>query len=396
MPAISAPVYLDHAATTPVRPEVATAMQLALEDNFGNPSSAHAWGRRARILLEEARSTLAHAIGTSPECVVFVRGGTESNNLAVLGRARYDAARGARAHVITSAIEHPSVFEAARRVAAEGGRHTVVGFSGLDLDVGALAKALRQRASVASFIWVDNETGLELPIGEVGEMCRDHGVQLHSDSVQAVGKLAVEVDDLSLDMLTLTGHKVYGPKGAGALLVRERGALEPLHFGGGQERGLRPGTEDVVGAVGLAEAVRLAVGEQRSEAGRLKRLRDRVEAAVLAVVPGARAIAGEVPRAPHISSLRIPGADSDVLLAALDQVGVAASAGSACASGSGGRSRAVEALHPDDSGAVVRLSFGRLNAARAGERIAELVVGAAERARALGAAGNPRRHGQGR
>ncbi len=389
MPAISTPAYLDHAATTPVRPEVATAMQLALEDNFGNPSSVHAWGRRARTLLEEARSTLAHAIGTSPECVVFVRGGTESNNLAILGRARHDAARGARAHVITSAIEHSSVFEAARRVATEGGRHTVVRFSGLGLDFGALVTALRQGASVASFMWVDNETGLEIPIGEVGEMCRDHGVQLHSDSVQAVGKLSVEVNELSPDMLTLTGHKLYGPKGAGVLVVRERGGLEPLHFGGGQERGLRPGTEDVVGAVGLAEAVRLAVGEQRSEARRLKRLRDRVEAEVLAGVPGARAIAGEAPRAPHISSLIIPGADSDVLLAALDREGVAASAGSACASGTGRRSRAVEALQPDDSGAVVRLSFGRLNAAHAGERIAELVVGAVERARALGAAGNP-------
>ena len=389
MPATLAPVYLDHAATTPVRPEVATAMQLALEDNFGNPSSAHAWGRRARILLEEARSKLAHATGASPECVVFVRGGTEANNLAILGRARQDAARGMRAHVITSAIEHPSVFEAARRVATEGGQHTVVRFSGLGLDLDALAAALRQGASVASFMRVDNETGLELPIGEVGEMCRGHGVQLHSDSVQAVGKLSVDVDAISLDMLTLTGHKLYGPKGAGALLVRERGALEPLHFGGGQEGGLRPGTEDVVGAVGLAEAVRLAVDEQRSEGRRLERLRDRVEAEVLAGVPGARAIAGEAPRAPHISSLGIPGADSDVLLAALDQVGVAASAGSACASGSGRRSRAVEALQPDDSGAVVRLSFGRLNAAQSGERIAELVVGAAARARALGAAGNP-------
>ena len=370
------PIYLDHAATTPVRPEVAAAMEAALAEDFGNPSSGHAWGRRARRRLEEARATLADALGAPADRVFFTRGGTESDNLAVLGRVRHDLAHGIRPHVVTSAVEHPAVLEAAQRAAREGAEHTVIGFNAGSLDLRALDTALREYTSLVSCMWVNNEIGLVLPIGEVAAVCRRRGVPLHSDAVQAVGKLPV-------DLLTLTGHKIYGPKGTGALIVRDFRTLRPLHFGGGQERGLRPGTEDVAGAAGLSEAVRLAVAEAPAEAARLAALRDEVEAGILSRTPGARVHAGALARAPHILSLGIPGADSDTLLAALDASGIAASGGSACASGSGAPSRTPATLHPADRAASLRLSFGRLTRSRDTGRIVRTVAEAVERTRAL-------------
>ena len=376
-------IYLDHAATTPVRPEVAEAMAATLANDFGNPSSGHAWGRRARRRLEDARATLAGSLGAPADRVFFTRGGTESDNLAVLGRLRHDLARGIRPHVVTSAIEHPAVFEAAERAAREGAAHTVIGFEGGGLDLDALDAALGTRPSVVSCMWVNNETGLVLPIVEVAAMCRRHGVSLHSDAVQAVGKLPVDWGEVPVDVLTLTGHKIYGPKGAGALIARDFRALRPLHFGGGQEKGLRPGTEDVAGAVGLAEAVRLAVAEMPAEGARLGAIRDEVEAGLMSRIPDARVNAGGMRRAPHILSLGIPGADSDTLLAALDVSGIAASGGSACASGSSATSRTLAALHPGDGAAALRLSFGRLTRSRDAGRIVRTVADAVGRTRAL-------------
>ena len=376
-------IYLDHAATTPVRPEVAEAMTATLAGDFGNPSSGHGWGRRARRRLEEARASLAAALGVPADRVFFTRGGTESDNLAVLGRVRHDLAHAVPPHVVTSAIEHPAVLEAAERAARKGVAHTVVGFDGGILDFDALEAALSERPSVVSCMWVNNETGLILPMAKIGAACRRRGVPLHSDAVQAVGKLEIDWGDAPVDLLTLTGHKIYGPKGTGALIARDFRTLQPLHFGGGQEKGLRPGTEDVAGAVGLAEAVRLAVAEAPAESTRLGVLRDRVETALLARIPGARVHADRLPRAPHISSLGIPGADSDTLLAALDASGIAASGGSACASGSSAPSRTLAALYPGDGAASLRLSFGRLTRGRDTARIVRTVAGAVERTRAL-------------
>lgn len=376
-------IYLDHAATTPVRPEVAGVMAGALAEDFGNPSSAHAWGRRARRRLEEARATLAAALGASGDQVFFTRGGTESDNLAVLGRVRHDLAHARPAHVVTSAIEHPAILEAAERAAREGAVHTVIGFDAGVLDLDALEKALRERPSLVSCMWVNNETGLALPMADVAAACRCHGVPLHTDAVQAVGKLEVDWGSAPFDLLTLTGHKIYGPKGTGALIARDSHGLRPLLYGGGQERGLRPGTEDVAGAAGLAEAVRLAVAEAPAEAVRLRGLRDQVEAALLGRIRDVRVNAGERPRAPHIVSLAIPGADSDTLLAALDSAGIAASGGSACASGSSMPSRTLAALYPGDGAAALRLSFGRLTGSRDIGTVVGAVVDAVARTRAL-------------
>ena len=384
MPTISSAIYLDHAATTPVRPEVAAAMSASQAEDFGNPSSGHAWGRRARSRLETARATLAASLGVAPAHVFFTRGGTESDNLAVLGRVRHELAEGVAPHVVTSAIEHPAVLEAAQRAVHEGGRHTVIGFRAGTFDLDALENALRDdRPGLVSCMWVNNETGLVLPMAEISALCRRYGVPLHSDGVQAVGKLPVDWAEAPVDLLTITGHKIYGPKGTGALIARDFRTLLPLHFGGGQERGLRPGTEDVAGASGLAEAVRLAVTEAPAESARLGALRDTVEAELMSRVPGARVNAGSLPRAPHILSLGIPGADSDTLLAALDASGIAASGGSACASGSSAPSGTLAALYPGDTAAALRLSFGRLSRRRDAGPVVRAVAEAVERTRAL-------------
>ena len=384
MSTISSAIYLDHAATTPVRPEVAAAMSASQAEDFGNPSSGHAWGRRARSRLETARATLATSMGVAPAHVFFTRGGTESDNLAVLGRVRHELAEGARPHVVTSAIEHPAVLEAAERAVREGGRHTVIGFRAGAFDLDALEDTLRDdRPGLVSCMWVNNETGLVLPMAEISALCRRYGVPLHSDGVQAVGKLPVDWAQTPVDLLTITGHKIYGPKGTGALIARDFHALLPLHFGGGQERGLRPGTEDVAGASGFAEAVRLAVAEAPAESARLGALRDTVEDELMSRVPGARVNAGSLPRAPHILSLGIPGADSDTLLAALDASGIAASGGSACASGSSAPSGTLAALYPGDTAAALRLSFGRLNRSRDAAPVVRAVAEAVERTRAL-------------
>ena len=385
MPNAADPIYLDHAATTPVRPEVVAAMTGCLEGDFGNPSSGHRWGRSARGRLDEARATVAAAMGVDPGSVCFTRGGTESDNLAVLGSVRSRIAeRGpSSAHVVTSAIEHPAVMAAAARAQEEGARHTVIGFEAGFFDMDALRAALRERPSVVSCMWVNNETGLELPIARIAAECRSHGVRLHSDAVQAVGKIPLSFAQAPVDLLTVTGHKIYGPKGTGALIARSLRGIEPLHFGGGQEGGLRPGTEDVAGAAGLAKAVRLAVREAPAESQRLATLRDMVQSRLLQRIPGLRVNGDGLPRAPHILSLAIPGVDSDTMLAALDADGIAASGGSACASGSSAPSASLAALQPGDTAAALRLSFGRLNDETQVERIATAVAGAIARVRSL-------------
>lgn len=386
MPTHPDPLYLDHAATTPVRPEVVEAMAACMTGVFGNPSSGHDWGRQARRRLEEARATVASALGVTPSSVCFTRGGTEADNLAILGLARCARRQGARPHVVTTAIEHPAVDEAAQQAAREGARHTVVGFVEGALDLDALGRVLARRPAVVSCMWVNNETGLALPMDEIAAACREWDVPLHSDAVQAVGKIPVSLTRTPVDMLTVTGHKIYGPKGTGALIVRGgrgRPGIEPLHFGGGQERGLRPGTEDVAGAVGFAAAVRLAVAEAAAESVRLTEIRDAVESGLRASVPELRVNGDGLPRAPHILSLAIPGADSDTLLAALDASGIAASGGSACASGSSAPSASLSALYPGDTATSLRLSFGRLNAAGQVDRIVAAVAGAVARTREL-------------
>ncbi len=358
-------IYLDHAATTPLRPEARDAMEPFGAEAFGNPSSTHGWGRRAAVVLEEAREVVAAALGVRASEIRFVRGGTEANNLAVLGRARAAAADGAPPLVVCSAVEHRAVLEPAEAVEREGGERVLLPVSEEgSLDLAALDRALERRPALVSVMWVNNETGTVLPVEAVADRCREAGVPFHTDAVQAVGKVPVDLERVAASLLTVTGHKLGGPKGAAALVVRDGTRLEPLLFGGGQERGLRPGTEDVAGAVGLARAVRLAVEEIESVAPRLEALRDRLSERLRDTLPGVRVHAGTGERAPHVLSLGIPDLDGEALLAALDLEGVAASGGSACSSGAHRGSHVLAALHGEEyDAATVRFSLGRTTTA---------------------------------
>jgi cysteine desulfurase len=370
--------YLDHAATTPLRAEVGDAMAPYLSEVFGNPSSTHAWGRRAAAALEEARERSAAAIGARSGEVYFVRGGTESDNLAIWGRVGLAHGAGRAPLIAHSTVEHKAVLESAAAACGPGGEVVVVpvdATGGLDLD--ALDRALLRSPDLVSVMWVNNEVGTVLPVAEVVRRARAAGVPVHSDAVQAIGKVAVRVGgDAGPDLLTLTGHKIYGPKGTGLLYVRTGVALQPLLHGGGQERGLRPGTQDVAGAWGMTRALELAVAERDSEAPRLQALRDRLEAGLRSRVDGIRVHGAAGERAPHISNLGVPAVDQEALLAGLDLAGVAASSGSACNSGVTRASHVLRALYgPEADGfASVRFSLGRATTEAAIDRVVEITA----------------------
>ena len=354
-------IYLDHAATTPIRTEVREGMLAILDGEFGNPSSAHGWGRRAAARLEEARDRVAGAIGADRGEVYFVRGGTESDNMAILGHAEAVRRRGDTPYVVVSAIEHKAVMSASAEVENRGGRCTTVpAHADGTLDLDALDNALADGASMVSVMTVNNEVGIHLPIEAVVERTQAHGAVFHTDAVQALGKVPVSLQDVPIDLLSLTGHKIYGAKGTGVLFVRHGVDLVPLIFGGGQEKALRPGTEDVAGAVGMSIAVDLAVQEQESEADRIRKLRDLLQSRLESGIAGLR-VHGDVPnRAPHILNVGIPDADPEALLAGLDLEGIAASAGSACESGAQAASHVLEALYGRLEGvAALRFSPGR-------------------------------------
>lgn len=355
-------VYLDYAATTPVRDEVLEAMEPFANDRFGNPSSMHRWGRAARAALDDARATIAEAIGARPSEIIFVRGGTESDNLAVFGA--HETLSGADpASVAVSAIEHSAVLEPARRIEETGaGRCVVLGVSPEgSLDLERLERTADAAPTLASVMWANNETGMTLPVAAAASIVHDRGGLIHSDACQALGKVPVDVRAVPVDLLSVTGHKIHGPKGAGFLFVRSGRSIQPRVFGGSQELAIRPGTEDVAGAVGLATAVRLAVAELNAHADRLASLRDRLESRLSERVSGLRVNAAGAPRAPHVSSIGVSGVeDGSALLMALDLDGVAVSGGSACHSGSGQASHVISALYgPDDAYATIRFSFGR-------------------------------------
>ena len=382
-------LYFDHAATTPLRREALDAMRPCLAGAFGNPSSTHRWGRRARAALDDARAECARALGAEPGEIAFVRGGTEADNMAVLGRAAVALAAGRRPRAIATTIEHPAVREACAQVATRGGTNVriAVGPDG-DLDEDALEDALSRKACVLSVMWVNNEVGTVLPVARVVARARATGVVTHSDAVQAVGKVPVDFGRAGLDLASISAHKIGGPRGVG-LLYRRRGVeLLPLLFGGGQERSLRPGTEDVAGAVGLARALTLAVREQPEEADRLAVERDRLQAAIVDALPGTRVFGVEGERAPHLLNLGFPGLRAATLVMAFDLAGVAVSGGSACASGSTTTSPVLRALYGQaaEGLASVRFSLGRTTTCEEVDEAARRTVEVVTRAREL--AGN--------
>ena len=378
-------VYLDHSATTPLAPEALEAMRPHLETRFGNASSLHAWGREARAALEDARAAMARAVGApDPQALVFVSGGTEADNLAVKGAARARARRGG--HLVVSAIEHHAVLEAAAALEAEGFAVTQVPPDDRGrVDPDAIEAALRAETILAAVMLVNNETGAVQPLQEIAARCRARGVLVHGDCVQALGKIPVDVGALGVDLAAFSGHKVYGPKGIGALYVRPGTPMEALMHGGFQERSRRGGTEHVAGAVGFARAVQVTLDALAEDAPRLTRLRECLEAGILAAVPGVRVNAGAAPRAPHITNLAFEGVTAESLLIALDLEGVAASAGAACSSGSLEPSHVLRAmgLGPERCASSVRFSLGRGTTTAEVDCTVGAVTRAVERLRAV-------------
>jgi cysteine desulfurase len=356
-------VYLDYAATTPVRPEVLEAMLPYLtEQGFGNPSSAHRFGRAARAGIEQARREIAGAVGAEPNQVIFTSGGTEADNLGIVGSALAARAHAAPMCVVVSAIEHKAILAAAHAVCALGGREVVLPVESTGrVDLAALDSALAERPAVVSIMWVNNEVGVIQPVREIAQRCRAAGVAFHTDAVQAFGKLPICLSDLPCTLLTLSGHKIGAPKGIGALVVRDRKAVEAIIHGGGQQYGIRPGTENVAGAVALGRAAALAASEQHEEAQRLQRLRDALAEKLKATISDLVVNGEHGDRAPHVLNVSIANADSEALLMHLDLAGVAASSGSACSTGSVEPSHVLVAMGVPRELALgaIRFSFGR-------------------------------------
>ena len=382
-------VYLDNAATTAVRPEVLEAMLPFLgSDAFGNPSSAHRFGRAARAGVEEAKRTIAAALGAEPNQVIFTSGGTEADNLAVVGAALASRARGGPFRVAVSAIEHKAVLEAAHFVTHLGGEDILLAVSASGIvEAGALEEAFARGVGLVSVMWVNNEVGVVQPIARLAARCAEAGVPFHSDAVQAFGKVPVSFRDSGCNLLTISGHKIGAAKGIGALVVRDRRTVEAIVHGGGQQFGLRPGTENVPGIVGLGKAVALAVAEQAELADRLATLRDTLERQILAVVPDAIIHASHTERAPHLSNVSIPGTDSEAMLMQLDLAGIACSAGSACSTGAVEPSHVLSAMGvPHDLGvAALRFSFGRGNSLEDVDGVVAALPKIVEKVRALAA-----------
>ncbi len=386
-------VYLDHNATTPLRAEVVEAMGETLAATWGNPSSIHAVGRRARAAVEGARQEVAALVGATPEEVVFTSGGTEGNHLAIRGLA-VEAARARRAslggrapHVVSSPLEHPSVTGALAELRREGFEITLLPCDEQGrLDPAALAEALRAETVLVTLALANHEIGNVYPIRVFAELARARGARFHTDAVQAAGRLPVDFRALGVDALTLSGHKLYGPKGIGAVVLGRPTAAHPLAPGGHQERERRAGTENVAGIVGLGAAARLARAELDETAARIGALRAELERRLLAL-PGARLHGAPEARVPGTTNVGFAGVDGELVLINLDLEGICVSTGAACTSGTLTPSPVLRALglSPADAREGVRFSLGRGTTADEVERVGRLLPGILERVR--GAAG---------
>jgi cysteine desulfurase len=380
------PVYLDHAASTPVRPEVLEAMQPYLGASFGNPSSSHRFGRLARAGLEQARREVAEALGAEPSQVVFTSGGTEADNLAILGTALRARRQGRPMRVVTTAVEHKAVLAAAHAVVGLGGEEVIVPVDAHGVvDLARLDAELSRSPTIVSVIWVNNETGVRQPVEAIARRCRDAGVPLHADGVQAFGNLPISLAECPCSLLSISGHKIGAPKGIGALIVRDKTTIDPLIHGGGQQLGIRPGTENVSGAVALGRAATLAAAEVADKATRLQELRDRLLDGLRAAVPDLQVNGAGAERAAHVLNVSVPGADGEALLMHLDLAGVAVSGGSACATGSVEPSHVLTAMGVPRLLALnaIRFSLGHTSVAADVERAVAAFPGVVAKVREL-------------
>ena len=379
------PIYLDHAATTPVRAEVFEAMKPFFGTRFGNPSSTHRWGREARAALDEARERLAKCLGARPDEVCFTSGGTEGDNLAILGAWRQARTSGRNA-IATTPIEHKAILGAVHQAAAEGAEERMLPVDSNGVVVDASFDALvDENVAVCSVMWVNNEIGTIQDLPRLAERAKAKGAVVHTDAVQAFGKVRIDAATQQFDLLSLSGHKIGAPKGIGALFIRRGVQLQPLMHGGLQDRGRRPGTENVPYAIGLATAAELALAEHDRECERMEKMRDRLETAILERVPDAVIHGRGAKRAPHVTNISVPGTDSESLLMALDLRGIAASGGSACQSGSISPSHVLLALgvKPELASAAVRMSVGALTNDECIDRVVEVFPALVQKARQL-------------
>lgn len=378
------PIYLDNNSTTPLDPQVLEVMLPYFTTRFGNPSnSLHSYGMDGANAVEHARSQVAATISARAREVIFTSGATESNNLAVLGACRFNYP--AYDHMITSVVEHKAVLEACRQLEREGFRVTYlpVDRQGV-VSVEQLERAITPTTLLVSIIAANNEIGTIAPMREIGAICRNRGVLFHTDAVQAIGNISVNVDEWGVDLLSVSGHKIYGPKGVGALYIRGMGAafgIAPLMCGGGQEHGLRSGTLPVPQIVGLGAACCIARERHIEDAARAGELRDRLKNRILAAVPDAT-VHGHPDRIlPGLLNLGFPGLDGDVFIHLL--TGVAASQGSSCSAGSFEPSHVLRAIGvPDElARASLRLGVGRFTSGEEIDRAADLIIATVRRAR---------------
>ena len=355
-------IYMDHSATTPVRAEVVEAMLPFFGEAYGNASSVHGPGRRAHEALEEARATVATMIGAAPEEIIFTGGGTEADNLAIKGVAAVARKR----HIITSAIEHHAVLNACTALEKQGFEVTRLPVDAHGLVAPqSLADALREDTCLVTIMLANNEVGTIEPVRELAALASGAGVPFHTDAVQALGKIPVDVDELGVDLLAISAHKFYGPKGVGALYVRKGTRIRPVQHGGHHERGRRAGTENVAGIVGMACALELACAEMGEQSERLRALRDELAAGLMECVPDCRLNGHPERRLPHLVNLSFENVEGESLLMSLDAVGVAVSTGSACTSGTLEPSHVLTSMGipPEKSHGSLRFSLGRDNTA---------------------------------
>jgi len=357
-------IYFDHSATTPLDPQVLGAMGPYLGGTFGNPSSLHHEGRAARAAVEKARAQVAELIAAEPEEIIFTASGTEADNLALIGAVR---ASGKPGHLVTSAIEHAAILETCKFLASNGTRitHLAVDADGI-VRTESLLRTLQSNVTIVSIMAANNVVGTLQPIEELAHLTKLHDVLFHTDAVQAGGKIPLDVKQLNVDLLSLSAHKLHGPKGIGALYVRKGVKLSPIVFGGGQERGLRSATENVAGIVGFGMAAEIARQELEEEASRLAQFREQIATEILGVFPGAYLFGHATERLPGHLSFGFRGQEREVgrLLSALDQAGIAVSAGSACSAHHAGAPSSVLLAMGYDEGAargLIRVSLGRFN-----------------------------------
>ncbi len=376
-------VYLDHAATTPLDSRVLEAMMPYLTEKFGNASSLHSYGREAREALEGSRVKLAGLIGAGDDEIVFTSGGTESDNLAIKGAALANRKKGR--HIITSAIEHHAVLHTCEYLEKNGFKVTYlpVNQDGI-LDAGEVERAITDKTILITVMHANNEIGTIQPIREIAEIAGEHGVCFHTDAVQTMGKIPVNVEELGVDLLSISGHKFYGPKGVGALYIRRGTKLEVQMHGGGHERGRRSSTENIPGIVGMARAAELAVETMEEEAARETRMRDRLIQGLLEIdetyLNGHPTL-----RVPNNVNVRFSYIEGESLVLGLDMKGIAASTGSACSSTSLEPSHVLLALglKPEEAHGSLRLTLGRINTEEDIDYVLETIPQIVERLRAM-------------